>query len=96
MASYKYECACDLGYASDRFGYCEGEYLLEQKLNVLLLSMTYWSSLDIDECRSDTRNNCSKNAWCINEVGSFDCQCKVGYDGDGIMCTRKSIIILST
>ena len=26
--NYEYECTCDLGYVPDRFGNCEGEYLL--------------------------------------------------------------------
>ena len=33
------------------------------------------------------------NAGCINEAGSFVCHCNAGYDGDGIICTRKLLII---
>ena len=39
--------------------------------------------IDIDECETKS-NNCHPNAKCINNEGSFTCQCKPNYDGDGI------------
>jgi fibulin 1/2 len=42
--------------------------------------------LDIDECINDEVNNCSPNASCNNQVGSFECICKDGYQGNGEQC----------
>ena len=30
------------------------------------------------------------NAECVNSVGSYSCQCKQGYTGDGDNCTGQS------
>jgi len=30
-------------------------------------------------------NNCTENANCINTEASFDCECKVGFDGNGFI-----------
>ena len=43
---------------------------------------------DLDECMGDG-NNCNPNADCINTVGSYLCQCRVGYEGDGFTCNGK-------
>ena len=34
-------------------------------------------------------DNCDENADCINTEGSFECVCKPGYTGDGLICTGK-------
>ena len=53
--------------------------------------LIYWVySSDIDECNA-ANNSCHENAWCNNTQGSFDCFCKLGYDGDGHNCTGKII-----
>jgi hypothetical protein len=31
-------------------------------------------------------NKCSNNSECINTIGSFNCTCLPGYDGDGFDC----------
>ena len=41
--------------------------------------------LDIDEC-SLGLHNCNPNAECINTHGGYDCQCKSGYEGNGVSC----------
>ena len=46
------------------------------------------SLIDIDECLEMT-DNCSKNADCMNTVGSFECVCKPGFTGDGVTCDGK-------
>ena len=38
---------------------------------------------DIDECELE-EDNCHENADCINTDGSYQCECKTGYRGDGI------------
>lgn len=40
---------------------------------------------DINECASAI-DNCSANASCTNEIGSFNCTCDLGYSGDGVTC----------
>ena len=47
--------------------------------------------LDIDEC-SIGNGGCHGDADCQNTVGSFNCICKTGYDGDGLNCIGKYII----
>ena len=43
---------------------------------------------DIDECTSGT-DDCHPDASCNNTVGSFDCTCLPGFEGDGTSCTGK-------
>ena len=43
---------------------------------------------DIDECLSDP---CHINANCTDNEGSYDCQCNVGYSGNGFNCSSKLI-----
>jgi hypothetical protein len=42
--------------------------------------------LDIDECLT---NPCHVNASCIDNEGSFVCQCHAGYSGNGFNCSSK-------
>ena len=42
--------------------------------------------IDIDECVLNT-DNCHANATCTNTPGSFTCQCKAGFNGNGVSCT---------
>ena len=44
------------------------------------------SFLDVDECTTGT-HNCHVNATCNNTKGSYECDCKDGYNGDGQICT---------
>ena len=43
--------------------------------------------LDIDECQT---NPCHVNANCTDVEGSYECQCKTGFSGDGVICTSKT------
>ena len=40
---------------------------------------------DIDECEIG-KHNCHVNANCFDTPGSYECQCKEGFFGDGIIC----------
>ena len=43
---------------------------------------------DIDEC-SNGSHGCNENATCINTAGHFNCSCKLGFTGDGRLCSGK-------
>ena len=46
--------------------------------------------LDVNECtNSRYPTNCDQNALCHDTVGSYYCECIVGYSGDGVKCTCK-------
>ena len=45
------------------------------------------SFLDVNECLEE--NSCDVNATCINKIGTYDCQCNVGFSGDGFNCSSK-------
>lgn len=38
--------------------------------------------LDVDECDTE-EHSCSADAVCNNTRGSYNCDCKPGYSGDG-------------
>jgi len=41
---------------------------------------------DIDECVRGT-HQCDMNGNCTDNIGSYDCVCRSGYEGDGFNCT---------
>ena len=47
--------------------------------------MLSFYNLDIDEC--DVSPPCDDNASCTNTEGSFECECKIGFTGDGWNCS---------
>ena len=46
---------------------------------------------DVNECANPALNNCHQNADCLNTPGSYQCQCKVGYTGNGVQCVGEYI-----
>ena len=67
----------------------------------LLMRMHAWQLLiplfilvDIDECKIGNKGGCHKDARCVNTVGSFQCQCKPGYEGDGKTCKGNDIKVM--
>ncbi|VDN30334.1 unnamed protein product [Gongylonema pulchrum] len=54
--------------------------------------------VDVDECRDDSMETCSKDppVKCINTIGSYECApCPPGYKGDGRTCTKQNPCELS-
>lgn len=52
-------------------------------------------STDTDECQTGD-NDCHSNGDCLNSIGSYSCQCKPGYEGNGFICKcRCSTLIKS-
>ena len=41
-------------------------------------------SVDIKECEGE--NDCDSNADCVERIGSYDCVCHSGFQGDGRSC----------
>ena len=60
-------------------------YAFTEHLSLCIFYLFYPFCVDIDECVTG-RHNCSENANCTNTNGSFTCQCKEGYTGDGVEC----------
>ncbi|KAJ8046213.1 Nephronectin [Holothuria leucospilota] len=46
---------------------------------------------DVDECAEGT-DDCSMNSDCVNDEGSYHCECKEGYHGNGDVCVLISTI----
>jgi hypothetical protein len=59
--------------------------------SIAIFSNVYINSiLDINECAADNLNSCDKTLGvCTNTDGSYTCQCKPGYTGDGRSCTGQ-------
>ena len=55
-------------------------------MQLLLLKIVISSLiLDINECESPNVN-CDQNADCFNSGGSYQCRCRLGYQGNGTDC----------
>ena len=56
---------------------------------IFYYSTLYYTSvflIDINECTEDT-HSCDGNASCTNIIGSYNCSCNFGFEGDGLNCT---------
>ena len=60
----------------------------------LCINIYCCSCIDINECTAGTHNCHPTLATCTNTPGSFTCQCIAGFNGDGVTCTSKWIIVL--
>jgi cysteine-rich repeat protein len=49
---------------------------------------------NINECNTGAAT-CGTNALCKDTVGSYKCECKPGYSGDGVTCQRTSCLNLA-
>ena len=54
------------------------------------LLVSFFFLIDIDEC-STGEKMCHKHASCIDTEGSYKCECKPGYNGDGKQCTGRKL-----
>ena len=61
-------------------------------LSPLLLFISFYCTIDIDECIEET-DNCDGNGICTNTDGSFTCLCEPGFSGDGVQCDGKILVI---
>ena len=48
--------------------------------------------VDVNECLDNS--TCGSNADCTNVIGSFICNCSLGYTGDGFTCEGTYVCIL--
>ncbi len=83
-----YHCECDIGYTLN-----PGKYACDGMSNKYYIYFIIIDSLcvDIDEC-SDNSHNCSHK--CINTVGSYVCDCDIGYhlDDAELNCIGKQTL----
>jgi hypothetical protein len=49
--------------------------------------------IDIKECSG--QNDCDSNADCVEKIGSYDCVCNSGFQGDGKLCEGWSMFVSS-
>lgn len=91
-------CLNGVCHCNDGFGGCNC-----QEPGTLLLScviimyycgecthyFTFLSVLDVNECKE---RPCDVFAHCTNTVGSFQCSCFPGYEGDGFTCRGNLFI----
>ena len=70
---------------------------LEMDSTALVCFQVYCSDItsvchtDIDECAEQSDQCDEAHADCSNTVGSYECQCTVGFIGDGRHCCKLSL-----
>ena len=52
-----------------------------------LTNKVFTLHLEMNECSSNSTNNCHVNATCDNTAGGYNCSCMLGFTGDGRNCT---------
>ena len=91
-----FECHCNKGFFGNGTT-CSGMYFF--LWNKYLISCKtvwmFWQCLpcfiDHDEC-ANRNHSCHANATCHNTIGSHNCSCNEGFNGDGLNCTGIKII----
>ena len=101
-----FDCTCNSGFEGNGVN-CTSMYASLKiccvKFNKLTITadscvycaviQTLFSSCsDINECELSSLNDCDGNADCIDTIGSYNCSCNPGYEGDGFNCTGYTIM----
>eukprot|EP00731_Ephydatia_muelleri_P031796 Em0023g303a len=71
-----YYCSCNKSYVLGSDGHSCND-VDDQMVSIALMS---------NECNGN--NSCGMNANCTNTIGSYQCSCLVGFEGDGVNCTN--------
>ena len=58
--------------------------------NYNLYYIVPYTPADINDCELEL-DTCSPNAACTNTMGSFECECLLGFFGDGMTCEGQYI-----
>ena len=100
-----FKCACKTGFFGTgqqcEKGQCQDSVCADNKICSSLTTMSCMckkgfsdavndTCVDIDEC--SLINQCDDNAQCINLPGSYQCECNVGFYGDGTTCREGDCI----
>ena len=90
-----YNCSCNRGYTLNNDSLtCAGIAMAIKKLLDGINNYTTPFTLDIDECEmSESGGMC--NHTCVNTLGSYECQCNIGYRllSDGFTCEGSFVRI---
>lgn len=76
-----YHCECEVGYTLNSDDHlCDGKHMQQMCFGMrYFLCNSVHFVIDIDEC-TENSHNCSHE--CINTIGSYVCDCNIGYQLD--------------
>jgi hypothetical protein len=63
--------------------------MVKRHQNCTYATSEYTVHLDVDECVSGNNNCLHGNANCTNTIGSYTCECKEGFTGNGVDCEGR-------
>ena len=74
-------CYCSSGFNLSQGIFCSGMYILHNYIDINIIIII----IDINECQND---NGKCDQICVNEIGSYHCDCRTGYklDKDEFNC----------
>ena len=87
-----FTCACRLGYEGTGRNQV-GTGKNRSKWSLGLVSQK--GCRDINEC-SKGIHNCDSNSQCVNNAGSYTCECDDGYTGNGLNCQEVNECSIGT